>query len=94
MEVRYEYPISCWQHPFDISSDLDYYIDASGFTYSGEKSDFDNPISNLTLRQKIPMGYKTLILLRRYFILDKTGIIWKNSQTIGYGGSTESEVYD
>lgn len=81
MNLKYDYPTTA-HHPFDISTNLEYYIDASGLTYLGQKCDFDAPMSNSTLNKIIPRGYKTLILLRRYFIVDKSGIIWKNSEVV------------
>lgn len=79
MNIKYDYPTTA-HHPFDMNTNLEYYIVASGFTYLGQKCDFDAPMSNFTLNKIIPRGYKTLILLRRYLIVDKSGIIWKNSE--------------
>ncbi|WP_061100568.1 hypothetical protein [Enterococcus faecalis] len=67
MNIKYDYPTTA-HHPFGMNTNLEYYIDTSGFTYLDQKCDFDAPMSNSTLNKIIPKGYKTLILLRCYFI--------------------------
>ncbi|MBR8538410.1 hypothetical protein KDU71_22770 [Carboxylicivirga sediminis] len=60
-EITYDFPKNK-SNPFDVTSDDRYFINANGFTNLTDNLD---DFSIDTLSEKIPMGYKTIIICQK-----------------------------
>ena len=75
--IRHEYPKNGKYHPFDITSNLQYFIFADGFTYLMEE--FQTKQDN-NIKKVIPKAYMPYYVCKRGFMIYKGNIIWKNNK--------------
>ncbi|MBP5609598.1 MAG: hypothetical protein J6X66_15200 [Lachnospiraceae bacterium] len=76
---KYNFPEHTNNGLFDSQQNYNFFIDASGYTRLGTAEEFltNYPYGN-AICDKIPMGYKVLILMERETIVSSSGIRWHN----------------
>ncbi len=85
--VTYRYPALSGENPFDIHATGDYFLYANGLSYLSENpGDFSDPHGNETLRDIVPMGYKTLIVYRRSMLIMSGRVLkaWEDGAHTGH----------
>lgn len=75
--LRHEYPKNGKFHPFDITSDLQYFIFADGFSYLMNEYQTKQTIN---IKKVIPKAYMPYYICKRGFMIYKGNIVWKNTK--------------
>lgn len=75
--IRHEYPKNGSSHPFDISSELQYFIFAEGYTYLTK---LEQCKKTKDILKTIPKAYRPYTICERCFMIHKGNIVWKNKE--------------
>lgn len=83
--IRHEYPTDGKYHPFDITSNLQQFLFAEGYTYLMDETK-TKLIPNI--KKVIPKSYMPFSICERCFMIYKGDIVWKNKNY------SEAEIID
>lgn len=73
--IRHEYPIDGSFHPFDVTSSLQHFLYADGFTYL---TTFNKTKLISEIKKVIPKSYMPFSICERYIMIYNGSIMWKN----------------
>lgn len=74
--IRHEYPKNGKFHPFDITSNLQHFLYAGGFTYL---MNMDKTTCIDDIKRVVPKSYMPFDICERWFIVYNGEIQWKNA---------------